>query len=124
MFKFKIKMLPIYFVDYCTNLNEIHNYNTGQKAERDYHHLIVKMEKRLNYEYLRIWVLPNGRHLKRHNPERHNSERTLFPNGNHPEWTQSPNEHMQYQIHTIPNALYLEWTQSRMDTISIGHYLE
>ena len=53
MFKFKIKMLLTYFVDYCTNLNEIHNYNTRQKAERDYHHLIVKMEKRLNHECLK-----------------------------------------------------------------------
>ena len=44
MFRVKNKMLPISFDNYFTNLNEIHKYNTGQKAKSGYYHHSFKSE--------------------------------------------------------------------------------
>ena len=60
MLRFKNKTLPISFDNYFTNLNEIHKYNTKQKAESAYYHHSFNSEfgrKRLNYECLKLWEL-------------------------------------------------------------------
>ena len=48
MFRFKNKMLPISFDNYFTNFNEIHKYNTRQKAKNGYchHSLNSKFERK------------------------------------------------------------------------------
>ena len=58
IFRFKIKMLPIYFDNYFTNLSEIHKNNTRQKAENGYYHHSFHSEfgrKQLNHECLILW---------------------------------------------------------------------
>ena len=58
MFRFKNKILPIFFDNYFTNLSEIHKYNTRQKAKSGYYHHSFNSEfgkKRLNHECLELW---------------------------------------------------------------------
>ena len=58
IFRFKNEMLPSSFDNYFTNLNEIHKYNTRQKAKNGYHHRSFDSKfgrKQLSRESLRLW---------------------------------------------------------------------
>ena len=58
MFRFKNKMLPIFFDNYFTNLSEIHKYNTRQKAKSGYYHHSFNSEfgrRRPYHECLKLW---------------------------------------------------------------------
>ena len=46
IFKFKNEMLPITFVNYFTNLIEIHEYNTRQKVKSGYYHCWLSSDSR------------------------------------------------------------------------------
>ena len=59
-FRFKVKILPISFDHYFTNLSKIHKYNTRQKAKSGYYHYSFNSKfgrKRLNQECLKLWKL-------------------------------------------------------------------
>ena len=58
LLEFKNKLLPISFVIYFTNLNEIHQHDNRQKAKRGYYYHSLNSEfgsRRLYHECLTVW---------------------------------------------------------------------